>query len=107
MQSPEGLPDGVSLGDMWSGSNCQGALLDGVPVKKGSVFIRSFAREPDVPRAVPWLDATNQDDRILTSVIEVMRAHPRSRVALVTRDINLQNKADFARLYLLEPPSSV
>lgn len=82
----------------------RGSLLEGVAIKKGAVFIRSFAREPDVANALPWLDSSNQDDRILASLIEVMRAHPRSRVVLVTRDINLQNKADFARVPFLEPP---
>jgi hypothetical protein len=82
----------------------RGPLLDGVTLKNGSVFIRSFAREPDVSNALPWLDSSNHDDRLLASLIEVMRAHPRSRVVLVTRDINLQNKADFARVPFLEPP---
>jgi predicted ribonuclease YlaK len=33
-----------------------------------------------------------------------MRQHPRTPVILVTRDINLQNKAEYAGLPFVEPP---
>ena len=41
----------------------------------------------------------------LASTIEAMRMHPRSAIALITGDINLQNKATFAGVPFLEPPS--
>ena len=44
------------------------------------------------------------DDRLLATVVEVMRLHPHSPVTLVTRDINLQNKAEFACIPFVEPP---
>jgi hypothetical protein len=40
-------------------------------------------------------------------VIEVMRMKPRSAVLLVTRDINLQNKAEFANIPFVEPPAPI
>jgi predicted ribonuclease YlaK len=54
--------------------------------------------------SLPWLDADNRDDRFIASAIEVMRARPRSAVVIVTRDLNLQNKAEFASLPFVEPP---
>jgi predicted ribonuclease YlaK len=53
---------------------------------------------------LPWLDAANDDDRLLASFLEVMRQFPHSAVLLVTRDINLQNKAEFANVCFIEPP---
>jgi predicted ribonuclease YlaK len=50
------------------------------------------------------LDKDNNDDRILASAIEIMRRHPRSPVVVVTRDINMQNKAGFAGVEFAEPP---
>ena len=81
-----------------------GNLTTGVPLVKNTSSIRAIAREPVVEDSLPWLDPSNSDDRLLASVIEVMRHHPRSSVVLVTRDLSLQNKAEFARLAFLEPP---
>ena len=53
---------------------------------------------------LPWLDPASPDDRLLASCVEIMRLHPRSTVMLVTGDINLQNKAEFALVPFLEPP---
>jgi PIN domain len=82
----------------------RGKLTDGVPVVHNRITLRALAVEPDLNSSLPWLDRTNADDRILASCIEVMRAHPRAAVELVTGDINLQNKAEFALVPFLEPP---
>lgn len=83
----------------------RGSLNEGVTVVKERVRLRSRATEPRVVETLPWLDPNSQDDRILASVIETMRTHVRSAVILVTSDINLQNKAELARIPFLEPPS--
>jgi predicted ribonuclease YlaK len=57
--------------------------------------------------SLPWLDPKNKDDQLLATVIEVMRMRPRSRVWLITGDINLQNKAEFANVPFMEPPDPV
>lgn len=82
----------------------RGSLNDGVNVNS-RIRLRTFATEPQVTEVLPWLDPASQDDRIIASCIEIMRVHPRSIVALVTGDINLQNKAEFARIPFIEPPS--
>lgn len=79
-------------------------LQRGVPVLEGRITARSVAIEPKVTEALPWLDSTNEDDRFLASVIELIRENVRSIVVIVTLDVNLQNKARLARLPFCEPP---
>lgn len=81
----------------------RGELSHGVVLCRNVSTIKT-AVEPTVEETLPWLDAANDDDRILASFIEVMRQHPRTPVILVTRDINLQNKAEYAGLPFVEPP---
>lgn len=83
----------------------RGSLRDGVPIVKGKSSLRSMAAEPSMADSLGWLDSENADDRIIASTIEIIRRNPSSPVALVTRDINLQNKADHARLPTLMPPN--
>jgi len=85
----------------------RGNLNDGVTVVADCIRLRSTAIEPRADEVLPWLDPLTPDDRMLASCIESMRAHPRSIVILVTGDINLQNKAEFARIPFIEPPSEV
>ena len=84
----------------------RGKLTAGVPVVRDRITLRALAVEPDLDASLPWLDRTNADDRILASCVEVMHTHPRAAVVLVSGDINLQNKAEFALIPFLEPPES-
>jgi hypothetical protein len=79
-------------------------LSDGVVLVSGISQVFTIAAEPRMEESLPWLDSKNNDDRLLATVIEVMRMRPRSPVWLVTRDINLQNKADYANVPFVEPP---
>lgn len=85
----------------------RGRLSHGVPLKRRTSTIKSFAREPIMESSLPWLQPNNNDDRLLASVLEIMRQHVQSVVFLVSRDINVQNKAEFAELPFLEPPENV
>lgn len=82
----------------------RGRLTEGVTLVSGKSTVASIATEPRINDSLPWLDSANSDDRFLASVIEVMRLHPRCTVLVVTRDVNLQNKLEFARIPFLEPP---
>jgi len=82
----------------------RGSLIDGVTIVAGVSSLAALAIEPRMADSLPWLDASNDDDRVLASVVEVMRLRARSEVVLVTRDINMQNKAEFARIRFTEPP---
>ena len=82
----------------------RGSLAAGVVLRANISRFRTTATEPDFDKALPWLDRTNDDDRIIAHTYEVMRQHSRSPVLLVTRDINLQNKADKAMIPTAEPP---
>lgn len=83
----------------------RGNILQGVNLVKNVSTIKTLAVEPKMADSLPWLDSTNNDDRMLASVVEVMRMYPRSVVAFVTRDINAQNKAHYARIPFIEPPT--
>lgn len=85
----------------------RGSLNEGIVLRKGSHRLRTLAVEPDFENSLPWLDPANADDRILAGFIEVMRQHPRCPVALVTGDINLTNKADYAKVPCVPPPEPV
>jgi hypothetical protein len=85
----------------------RGRLTEGVTIVKEKSAILAIATEPNMQDSVPWLDPSNNDDRFLATVIEVMRLRPRSVVLAVSRDINFQNKAEFARIPCVEPPESV
>ncbi len=82
----------------------RGEFSRGVVLRRDVSSIKTIALEPKVEETLPWLDPANDDDRILAAFIEVMRQHPRTPVILVTRDINLQNKAEYAGLPFVEPP---
>lgn len=82
----------------------RGSLEDGVEILKSKVRLLSIALEPRIPNSLDWLDLNNNDDRFLASVIEIIRHNIRSFVTIVTSDINLQNKADYACIPYIEPP---
>lgn len=82
----------------------RGRLTEGVPLVRGVSEVIGIATEPDMAQAPPWLVATNADDRFLASTLEVMRQRPRSAVTVVTTDVNMQNKAEYARIPSVEPP---
>jgi hypothetical protein len=85
----------------------RGRLTSGVTLVKNKSKIQAVALEPDMEASLPWLDPDNNDDRLLAGVIEVMQARPRSPVMAISRDINFQNKAEFANLPFVEPPEPV
>jgi predicted ribonuclease YlaK len=58
----------------------------------------------DPSEVLEWLDPTVMDDRILGATLRLQVEHPRSRVVLVTSDLNLQNKADAVGLPYAETP---
>lgn len=80
-----------------------GSLLDGVEIKPG---LRIFSRpqEPEFDGLPGRLDRSVPDDRILAAAFELQRERPAAAVVLVTGDINLQTKADLARLPFAETP---
>jgi len=82
----------------------QGSMLQGVTINK-TVTVRMIAPEPNFSETLSWLDPTNNDDRIIATVLELQREEPSNTVVLVTSDINLQNKAEMANIPYVEPPA--
>lgn len=88
------------------GYRSRGKLNEGVPLTSGISTLITFALEPNFNQTLSWLDKDCNDDRILASMLEVMRLYAHTPVTLVTRDINLQNKAEYALFPFVEPPDS-
>jgi predicted ribonuclease YlaK len=84
----------------------RGRLTEGVPLVRGVSEVVGIATEPNMSQALPWLVATNADDRFLASTLKIMRQRPQSPVTVVTADVNMQNKAEYARISFVEPPDS-
>lgn len=81
----------------------QGNLLNGVIIHK-TVTVKMIASEPKVEETLDWLDKDIADDRIIASSLEIQRQNPGAKAILVTSDINLQNKAEAAKLPYIDTP---
>lgn len=81
----------------------QGSLIQGIVIHK-TICVRAIAHEPNVRKTLPWLDPNTPDDRIIASVVEFQMTSPAACITLVTSDINLQNKAEAAKLPYAETP---
>jgi len=90
--------------DRIKGYRKNGRLSAGVPITPGIRMLRSFASEPAMETSLPWLQATSCSDRFLASVFEIIRENLCPDTFIVTRDLSLQTKAEFARLPFIEPP---
>lgn len=81
----------------------RGPLLQGATLAAGISTVMAIPVEPKMSDSLPWLDSASLDDRLLASVIEVMRLNPHASVIVITRDINFQNKLEFARVPFVSP----
>jgi predicted ribonuclease YlaK len=70
----------------------RGDTLIGVPIAGKTVF-REVALESGFKGAPSWVNRRNADDRILMGALDISQQELTSRVVLVTRDRNMQNKA--------------
>lgn len=75
----------------------RGDTFEGV-VLAGKRSLRELPFSPDASQMPGELDSDHADDRILATALHLSALHLNSRVVLVTRDRNLQNKARFWRL---------
>jgi len=70
----------------------RGDTLSGVKLSNNRLF-RELPLTPDMSAMPESLDPAHPDDRILATAVALSARHISSRVVLVTRDRNLQNKA--------------
>lgn len=80
----------------------RGNLRRGVPVE-GSISLRAEHREVQPRTILDWLDPDIPDDRIIGAALDIQSRNPSTTVVLVTRDINLQNKAGAVGLPIADP----
>ena len=97
----------LSLIKQYKEYRSRGNILAGVSIVNGRSKIAAIALEPEMNHSLPWLRADNNDDCLLASAIEIMRQNPRKQVLMVTLDINLQNKCDYAKVPYIEPPEPI
>ena len=81
-----------------------GRLSDGVPVGENAT-LSTEAREPSRNDVPSWLDFDVADDRLLASALHQQLANSGLDVALLTDDINMQNKADAIGLPWIDAPA--
>lgn len=89
----------------FKGLRSKGSLADGVTLTR-RITVVAESREVDASTVLSWLDSGVPDDRIVASALRLQSQHPANTVVLVTSDLNLQNKADAARLPYIETPKS-
>lgn len=81
----------------------QGSLHEGVTIHR-TIKVKMVANEPRMEEVLQWLDKDVPDDRIVASSLEIQRQNVGATVVLVTSDINLQSKAEAAKLPYIETP---
>lgn len=81
----------------------QGDVHEGVRIYGKAVLVKWLAVEPQMDKTLPWLDKDNNDDRLIASCWEIQIKNPSATVILMTEDINLQSKAQLAKLPFVEP----
>lgn len=71
----------------------QGKITEGVTVDK-TISLRAEVLEPNFRQMPSWLNRENNDDIIIMYILDIQRRFPSATVILVSRDINMQNKAE-------------
>lgn len=80
----------------------RGNLRSGVPVE-GKISLRAEHREVAPQGILDWLDPQVPDDRIIAAALDLQARYPTKTVVLVSRDINLQNKAAAVGIPIADP----
>jgi hypothetical protein len=80
----------------------RGKLLDGVKITD-KLTAYTIAVEPKFEGKPSWLDPSNNDDRFIATCFEVAAKYPDSEMSILTLDINMQNKAEFALFPYVDP----
>lgn len=73
----------------------RGSLETGVKVT-ALISLRAFAHEPKMTKTLSWFDSSIQDDRFLATALEIIQANIGATIFVVTKDINMRNKANVA-----------
>ena len=85
----------------FKGFRKQGNIIEGVKINK-NIFLKFEPREPKFDNSLSWLDSTNNDDRIINSVLNFQVMNIYSDVILLSTDLNIQNKAELAGIEYID-----
>lgn len=80
----------------------RGRLSEGVAVVRGKIQLRTIAAEPNFANLYSSLDPNNDDDRLIAETLELTLAEGGRIIALLTGDINLQNKCELYKIPFLD-----
>lgn len=83
----------------------RGKLTEGITIVKNHIKLLGISVEPNFESSLPWLDPNNDDDKIIATTIELMRTNADKPIIVISSDINLQNKCEFAEIPYNEPPT--
>lgn len=82
----------------------RGSMHSGVTLVKDKISLRWIATEPDMEKTLGWFDHSNADDRFLATALEQIRCNLSATTFIVTDDINMMNKANYALIPCREVP---
>jgi len=80
-----------------------GNILEGIELPNG-IIVKMLATEPNFSNLPKWLDPSINDDRIVASAIELQRSNPKSSIAILANDLNMQNKGGLAGIPVMKVP---
>jgi hypothetical protein len=80
----------------------RGVLVDGVPLVKNHSRVFAVAKSANPGEFFDWLGGS-ADDYFFASAMSVMRQNPRAPTVILTNDVNLQSKIEFARMSFWKP----
>jgi hypothetical protein len=80
-----------------------GNIREGIELSNG-IIVKMLATEPNFSNLPKWLDPSINDDRIVASAIELQRSNPKSSIAILANDLNMQNKGGLAGIPVMKVP---
>ncbi len=83
------------------GWRSQGNITEGVTLDK-TISLKAEVIEPNFKKMPSFLNIDNNDDIIIMYILNIQRRFPSATVILVSRDINMQNKAEHAMIECID-----
>ena len=83
------------------GWKTQGKITQGIIINK-TITLKAEVGKPLENYLPSWLDLSNNDDKILAYILNIQKKSPSAIIILVTRDINMQNKAEILNIEYID-----
>lgn len=83
------------------GWRSQGNITEGVTLDK-TISLKAEVIEPNFKKMPSFLNIDNNDDNIIMYILDIQRRFPSAIVILVSKDINMQNKAEHVMIECID-----